>query len=83
VPKDFPLWGSLTKDYKIFKMVFTNDLHIIYIFKTSYSHIIFLQVLISTSNTKPLNANYEPKVLIITPYILEEVDEWLIIFIYI
>jgi hypothetical protein len=43
-----------------------------YFFKASYSHMIFLQVLITTSNTKLLNANYEPKATISTPYILEE-----------
>jgi hypothetical protein len=30
-----------------------------------------LQVLIATNNMKILNANYEPKILLITPYILE------------
>ncbi len=32
---------------------------------------ILLQVLIATSNTKLLNANYESKTPIFTPYILE------------
>jgi hypothetical protein len=37
---------------------------------------IILQVLITTSNTKLLNANYEPKAPIFTPYILEE-EKWM------
>ncbi len=69
--KDFPLHGSLTKDYKVFYNSVHNNLHILF-FKASYSHMIFLQVLITTSNTKLLNANYEPKATISTPYILEE-----------
>jgi hypothetical protein len=36
----------------------------------------FLQVLIATDNTKLLNANYQPKALIITPYILER-KKWM------
>jgi hypothetical protein len=37
---------------------------------------ILLQVLVTTSNTKLLNANYEPKAPISTPYILEE-KKWM------
>ncbi len=70
VPKDFPLWGSLTRGYKVFTMVFTI-ISTFYFFKASYSHMILLQVLITTSNMKLLNANYEPKAPISTPYILE------------
>jgi hypothetical protein len=44
-PKDSPLWGSLTKYYKVYTMVFTI-ISAFYFFKDSYSHMIFLQVLI-------------------------------------
>ncbi len=71
VSKDFILWGSLDKVYKISTIVFII-ISMFYFFKASYSHVIFLQVLIAINNTKLLNANYELKVLIITPYILEE-----------
>jgi len=37
---------------------------------------IFLQILMATSNTKLLNANYEPKVPIFTPYIFER-KKWM------
>ncbi len=66
--QDFPLWESLTKDYKVSTMVFIIT-STFYFFKVSYSHMILLQVLITTSNTKFLNANYEPKVSTFTPYI--------------
>jgi len=68
--KNFLLWGSFTKDYKVFTMVFTI-ISTFYFFETSYSHMIFLQVLIAINNTKLLNANYELKAPIITFYILE------------
>jgi hypothetical protein len=70
MPKDFSLWGSLTKDYNVFTMVFTI-ISTFYFFKASYSNMIFLQVLIATTNTKLLNANYQLKAPITTPYILE------------
>jgi hypothetical protein len=69
--KDFPSWGSLTKDYKVFTIMFII-ISTFYFFKASYSHMIFLHVLIATNNTKLLNANYEPKAPISTPYILEQ-----------
>jgi len=49
-----------------------------FIFETSYSHMIFLQVLIAINNTKLLNANYEPKAPIITLYILEGKNGWIV-----
>jgi len=61
---------SFIKDYKVFIMVFTI-VFTFYFFKTSYSYMILLQVLIVTKNIKLLNANYESKVPISTPYILE------------
>jgi len=61
--KDYLLWGSFTKDYKIFIMVF-KIIYTFSFFKAFYSHMIFLQVLITTNNTKLLNANYESKILI-------------------
>jgi hypothetical protein len=44
-PKDSPLWGSLIKNYKIYKMIFTI-ISTFYFFKDSYPHMILLQVLI-------------------------------------
>lgn len=75
VPKYSPLWGSFTKYYTIFTMVFTI-ISTFYFFKTSYLYIIFLQVLISICNTKLLNANYELETPITTPYILER-KKWM------
>jgi hypothetical protein len=65
------------KNYTIFTMVFTIIFRF-YFFKTSYLYIIFLHVLISTSNIKLLNANYEPKTLITTPCILKERSGWMV-----
>lgn len=61
---------SFIKDYKVFIMVFTI-VFTFYFFKISYSYMILLQVLIVTKNIKLLNANYESKVPINTPYILK------------
>jgi len=36
-PKNFPLWGSLTKDYKVYTMVFSIISTWFYFFKDSYS----------------------------------------------
>jgi hypothetical protein len=44
-PKDSPLWGSLTEEYKVYTMVFTI-ISTFYFFKDSYPHMIFLHVLI-------------------------------------
>jgi hypothetical protein len=44
-PKDYSLWGSFTKDYNVYTMVFTI-ISTFYFFKDSYSHMILLQVLI-------------------------------------
>ncbi len=73
--KDFPLRGSLTKDYKVFTIMFII-ISTFYFFKASYSHMIFLHVLIATNNMKLLNANYEPKAPISTPYILYQ-KKWM------
>jgi hypothetical protein len=51
-------------------MVFTI-ISTFYFFKASYSHMIFLQILIIINNTKLLNANYEPKAPISTLYIFK------------
>jgi len=68
--KFFLLLGSLLKDYKVFTMVCTIT-STFYFFKASYSHMILLQVLMTIIKTKLLNANYEPKVPISTPYVFE------------
>jgi hypothetical protein len=85
MPKVKSLLGSLTKNYKVYRMVFTT-ISTFNFFKDSYSHMIFLQVYIlffqrflftydiSTSldlinNMKLLNAIYAPKAPIFTPYI--------------
>jgi len=47
-PKDSPLWGSLPKDYNISTMVFII-ISTFYFFKASYSHMIFLQILIQVT----------------------------------
>jgi hypothetical protein len=68
--KDSPLWGSLIKDYKIYTIIFT----IISTFFFSKGFIFTYDIFISldpTNNMKLLNANYEPKAPISTPYILE------------
>jgi hypothetical protein len=56
-------------------MVFTI-ISTFYFFKASYSHMILLQDLITTNNTKLLNANYKPKAPIFIPYVLEE-KKWM------
>ncbi len=58
------------KTIKFPQMIFTI-IYTFYLFKASYSYMIFLQILRTTNNTKLLNANYEFKVPIITPYVLE------------
>jgi len=73
--KDFLLWGSLTKDYKVFTIVFII-ISTFYLFKVFCSHMIFLQVLITTNNIKSLNSNYEPEVPTSTFYIFEE-KKWM------
>jgi hypothetical protein len=45
ISKNSPLGGSLTKDYKIYTMIFIL-IFTFYFFKDSYSHMIFLQVVI-------------------------------------
>ncbi len=70
MPKDSSLWGSFIKDYKVFTMVFII-ISTFYFLKAFYSHMILLQILITISNMKLLNANYKPKVPISTPYIFE------------
>jgi hypothetical protein len=40
-PKFFPLWGSLTKDYKVYTMVF-KIISTFYFSKDSYPHMILL-----------------------------------------
>jgi hypothetical protein len=69
--KIFSSWKSPNKSYKVFTIIFT-----FYFFKTSYSCIILLQFSITTNNTKLVNANYEPKSLISTPYIFDE-KKWM------
>ncbi len=59
------------KDYKVFTMVFIT-IFTFYFGKASYSHMILLEILITTSNMKLLNANYEHKAPISTPYIFEK-----------
>jgi len=56
-------------DFRNLAIIFTLYLY----FSRLPIHIIFifLQVLMSISNIKLLNTNYEPKALIVTPYILE------------
>jgi hypothetical protein len=56
-------------------MVF-RIIYMFYYFKASSLNMIFLQVLIETSNTKLLNANYQPKAPTTTPYILEK-KKWM------
>jgi hypothetical protein len=43
MPKDSLLWGSPTKDYKVYTMLFTI-ISTFYFFKDSYSHMTHLQV---------------------------------------
>jgi hypothetical protein len=55
VPKDFLLWGSFTKDYKVYTMVFTIISTLFYLFKDS---ICFYKSFDPTNNMKLLNVNY-------------------------
>jgi hypothetical protein len=72
-PKDSPLWGSLTKDYKVYTMVFTIFLQgFLFTYDTSTSFD-------PTNNMKLLNANYEPQKIQSLPLIyLKERSGWII-----
>ncbi len=71
--KHFPLWGSLTKDYKIYTMVLTIFLQgFLFTYDTSTS---FDPI----NNMKLLNANYEAQKLQSLPLIyLKEKSGWII-----
>jgi hypothetical protein len=67
--KKFPLWGSFSKDYNVYTIVFTI-ISTFYFFKDSYSHLIFLQVLIQLTTWSYWMQIMSPKALIFTPCIL-------------
>jgi hypothetical protein len=82
--KDSPLWDHPPKTIRFYNGINNNLWIYVYFLKTSFSHMVCLQALITTSNTKLLNANFNSKATIITFYIFKGI-KWmgLITFIYI
>ncbi len=72
-PKDFPLWGLLTKDYKVYTMVFTK-------ISTFYfnSHMLLLQVLIQLTTWSYWMQIMSSKVPISTLIYLKEKNGWIV-----
>jgi hypothetical protein len=77
VSKDSPWWGSLTKRLQSFHSDIHNHLHILFLQGFLFTYDAFTS-LDPTNNMKLLNANYEPKAPISTPYIFEKKKEWIV-----